>query len=72
MSHELGRALVVIGSVIVVVGLVLVFSDRIPFLGRLPGDIIVKKKNFTLYFPIATGLFLSLVLTLLLSLWARR
>ena len=61
-----------IGSVIVVVGLVLVFSDRIPFLGRLPGDIIVKKKNFTLYFPIATGLLLSLVLTLLLSLWARR
>jgi Protein of unknown function (DUF2905) len=72
MSHELGRALVVIGSVIVVVGLVLVFSDRIPFLGRLPGDIIVKKRNFTLYFPIATGLLLSLVLTLLLSLWARR
>jgi hypothetical protein len=72
MSHELGRALVVIGSVIVVVGLVLVFSDRVPFLGRLPGDIIVKRKNFTLYFPIATGLILSLVLTLVLSLWSRR
>ena len=72
MSHDLGRALVVTGSVIVVVGLVLIFADRIPFLGRLPGDIIVKKRNFTLYFPIATGLVLSLVLTLLLSLWARR
>lgn len=72
MPQELGRALVVVGAVVVAVGLVLMFADRIPFVGRLPGDILIKKKNFTLYFPLATGLVLSLLLTLVLSLWSRR
>lgn len=72
MPQELGRVLVVVGAVVVVVGLVLMFADRIPFVGRLPGDILIKKKNFTLYFPLATGLLLSLLLTLVLSLWSRR
>jgi len=68
----LGRTLIVIGAVLLVVGLALVFADRIPFVGRLPGDVVIKRKNFTLYFPIVTGLVLSLILTLVLSLWARR
>ena len=72
MPQELGRTLVLIGAVLLVVGLVLILAGRIPFLGRLPGDIVVKKENFTLYFPIATGLLLSLVLTLVLNLWQRR
>ncbi len=72
MPHELGRTLIVIGAVVILVGLALTFSDRIPFLGRLPGDIVVKKPNFTLYFPLATGLILSLLLTLVLNLWSRR
>ncbi len=72
MSQELGRTLIVIGAVLLVVGLALVFADRIPFVGRLPGDVVIKRKNFTLYFPIVTGLVLSLILTLVLSLWARR
>jgi hypothetical protein len=72
VSQELGRTLIVIGAVLLVVGLALVFADRIPFVGRLPGDVVIKRKNFTLYFPIVTGLVLSLILTLVLSLWARR
>jgi len=72
MPQELGRTLVLIGAVVMAVGLVLVFANRIPFLGRLPGDVVVQKKNFTLYFPIATGLVLSLVLTVVLNLWSRR
>jgi hypothetical protein len=72
MPQELGRMLVWIGAVMVLVGLVLVFAERIPFLGRLPGDVVVKKKNFTLYVPIATGLLLSLVLTIAFNLWSRR
>ena len=72
MPQELGRTLILIGAVMVVVGMVLVFAHRIPFLGRLPGDVVVQKKNFTLYFPIATGLLLSLLLTVVLNLWSRR
>ena len=72
MPHELGRALIVVGAVVLLVGLALTFADRIPFLGRLPGDFVVKRDNFTLYFPLATGLILSLILTLVQNLWSRR
>jgi hypothetical protein len=47
---ELGRALVVLGVVIVVLGLVLVFFDRVPWIGRLPGDVHVQRGNWTFYF----------------------
>ena len=72
MPHELGRILVLIGAVLLVVGLLVMFADRVPFLGKLPGDVVVRKKNFTLYVPIVTSLLLSLVLTLVLALWSRR
>jgi hypothetical protein len=72
MAHEIGRALVVFGAVILVVGVLLMLSGKIPFVGKLPGDIVVRKGNFTLYAPLMTGLILSIVLTLVLNLWARR
>jgi len=72
MTQELGRALVVFGAVIVLIGGLLMFAGKIPFVGRLPGDIVVKKGGFTLYAPLMTGLVLSLLLTLALNLWSRR
>jgi hypothetical protein len=68
----MGRILVLIGAVLLVVGLLVMFADRVPFLGKLPGDVVVRKKNFTFYFPIVTSILVSLVLTLVLSLWSRR
>jgi DUF2905 family protein len=68
---ELGRALVVIGAVLLVLGLVLTFAGRVPFLGRLPGDIVYRRGNFTLFFPLATSIVLSLLLTGLLWLLRR-
>ena len=68
----MGRILVLIGAVLLVVGLLVMFADRVPFLGKLPGDVMVRKKNFTFYFPIVTSILVSLVLTLVLSLWSRR
>lgn len=68
---ELGRGLVVLGGVLVVVGLVLVFADKVPFLGRLPGDVVYRKGNVTVYFPIVTSIVLSLLLMLLLNLLRR-
>jgi hypothetical protein len=69
---DLGKLLIIVGGVIVVVGLVLTFGLRIPFLGKLPGDISVDRGNVHFYFPIVTGLLLSLVLTLVLSVFFRR
>jgi len=69
---EIGKLLIIVGGFIVVVGLVLFFGLRIPFLGRLPGDISLDRGNVHFYFPIVTCLLLSLVLTLLLNLFFRR
>ncbi len=64
----MGKMLIVLGLVIVVAGLVLYFSDRIPGIGRLPGDIVVRKENFTFYFPLATSIIISIIITLILYL----
>jgi len=69
---ELGRALIVLGVVIAVLGLALVFFDRVPWIGRLPGDIHVQRGNWTFYFPLGTSILLSIFLTLVLWLIGRR
>jgi membrane protein implicated in regulation of membrane protease activity len=69
---EMGKFLIIVGAFIVVVGLFLTFGPRIPFLGRLPGDIAVDRGNVHVYFPIVTCLVLSVVLTLILNLFFRR
>ncbi|HHL40801.1 MAG TPA: DUF2905 domain-containing protein [Deltaproteobacteria bacterium] len=65
---SLGRTLIVVGAALVVIGLVLVLAPRIPLLGRLPGDILIKRDNFTFYFPLATSVVISLLATLILYL----
>lgn len=69
---ELGRALIVLGVVVAVVGVVLVLFDRVPWLGRLPGDVHVQRGHWTFYFPLGTSILLSLILTLVLWLIGRR
>ena len=71
MLSRLGQYLVVFGAIVCVVGLLLVVAQRLPFLswvGRLPGDIRIEGRNVHFYFPIATCIILSVVLTLLVSL----
>jgi hypothetical protein len=68
---ELGRPLIVVGAVLLVAGLFLTYGPRIPGIGRLPGDIVWRKGSTTVYFPIVTCIVLSLLLTLLLSLFRR-
>ena len=62
----MGKILIFIGIVLVVIGLMVQFADRIPFIGRLPGDIIIDRGNFKFYFPIATSILISLILSLVL------
>ena len=71
---QFGRVLVLVGAVILFLGLALVVADRVPLLGRLPGDITVRGDGWTLYAPLATSIVLSVLLTLVLSVvvWVRR
>ena len=71
---QLGRVLGLMGAILLVLGAVFMFSDRIPFIGRLPGDIAVRGDGWTVYAPLATSIVLSVLLTLGLSLvaWLRR
>lgn len=71
-AEYLGRLLLVIGLVLSLIGGILLLSGRIPWLGRLPGDFLVQKKNFTIYFPLATSILISVLLTLLFSLLGRK
>lgn len=61
-----GKILIIIGALIILIGVVFLFADKIPFLGKLPGDIIIKKKNFTFYFPLATSILLSIIISIIL------
>jgi hypothetical protein len=70
--NDLGKLLIVFGVVIALVGVVLVLVGRVPWLGRLPGDIHVERGNWSFHFPIVTSLLLSLVLTLIFYLIGRR
>lgn len=68
----MGRIILTIGLFLVVIGLVTMFVGKIPGLGRLPGDIYIKRGNFTFYFPLATSIILSILLSLILNLIMRR
>lgn len=71
--RELGKGLLIFGVILVVLGALLTLGPKLPWrLGRLPGDIIIKRDSFTFYFPVVSCLVLSVVLSLLLWFWSRR
>ena len=70
--QDLGRFLIVLGAAAVLIGVLLVLAPRIPWLGRLPGDILIRRGTFTFYFPIVTCVVVSIILTLILNLLGRR
>ncbi len=72
MARELGRLLVVVGGIALVAGVLLLVADRIPWIGRLPGDFVVRRGPVTFYFPLVTSVVLSVVLTLILNFFWRR
>jgi hypothetical protein len=69
---SLGRMLIVLGVVCLVLGGLLVLGGKIPLLGRLPGDIVIRRGNWRFYFPLATSIVVSVLLTLLFWLFGRR
>lgn len=67
-----GKTLILLGLLITAIGALLYLARGIPFLGRLPGDIIIQRKDFALYFPLMTSLLLSLILSVLFYFLHRR
>jgi uncharacterized membrane protein YkgB len=71
MFGALGKMLILLGVLIIVIGLLLLVGEKIPWIGKLPGDIVIRKKNFTFYFPLATSILISIILTLFFALFRR-
>ena len=68
----LGKSLIIIGIVIVIIGLFAVYGPKAAFLGKLPGDIHIKRDNFEFYFPLATSIIISVILSVILYFFTRR
>jgi uncharacterized membrane protein len=68
---EFGKTLILFGLVLVVIGVVLSFSGRIPWLGHLPGDISIERGRFSFYFPLTTCILISVIISLVLYLFRR-
>lgn len=69
---DIGKLLLLIGGIIFVIGVIYTLFPNISFPPRLPGDIFIKKDNFTFYFPIVTSIILSIILTLIINFFFRR
>jgi hypothetical protein len=69
---DIGKMLIIFGVTSVVIGGMLMLSGKLPWIGRLPGDILVQKKNFTFYLPLATSILISILLTLIFWLLKKR
>jgi hypothetical protein len=67
----LGKILILLGVFIIAIGVLLLIGEKIPWIGKLPGDIIIKKEKFTFYFPITTSIIISIILTLLFTLFRK-
>jgi hypothetical protein len=71
---QMGKTFIIVGAIFLGIGLLLTLTSNFSFLkiGKLPGDIYIKKDNFTFYFPLTTSILLSLLLTLILSFLSRK
>jgi ribose/xylose/arabinose/galactoside ABC-type transport system permease subunit len=69
---NIGKLLIVIGLLLAGIGVVLLFSGKIPWLGKLPGDFLFQGKNSSFYFPLTTSILISIVLSLVMWFINRR
>jgi hypothetical protein len=68
---ELGKWLIVLGLMIAVIGGIITFAGKLPWLGNLPGDIYIKRENFSFYFPLGTCILISVLISFILWLLRR-
>ncbi|MGH8069075.1 MAG: DUF2905 domain-containing protein [Candidatus Entotheonellia bacterium] len=70
--NGLGKLLIVLGGILIVIGAAIVLGGKLPWLGRLPGDIYIERRNFTFFFPITTSILISVIFSLVLYILSRR
>jgi Protein of unknown function (DUF2905) len=63
---EMAKMLILLGVVLIVLGLILLLLQKTPYLGKLPGDILIKREHVTIYFPLATSIIISIIVSLIL------
>ncbi|MDA2920497.1 DUF2905 domain-containing protein [Desulfobacterota bacterium AH_259_B03_O07] len=66
--QTIGKTILILGIFLVILGSLILFGSKIPLIGKLPGDIYIKRDSFTLYFPIASSILISIIITILLIL----
>ncbi len=69
---EFGKILIFIGLLLAILGVIFTFGNKLPFVGRLPGDIAVERKNYSFYFPVATCIIISVVISFILWLFSKK
>ncbi|MHC4267599.1 MAG: DUF2905 domain-containing protein [Planctomycetota bacterium] len=70
--HEFGKILILIGLLLALLGFIFIVGNKIPFIGKLPGDIALERKNYSFYFPVTTCIIISIVLSFVLWLFSKR
>ncbi len=69
---DIGKSIIFIGIVLIIVGVFITMAGKIPGVGKLPGDILIKKENFSLYFPLTTCILLSIIVSTLIYLFGKK
>jgi uncharacterized protein HemY len=64
----MGKILIIVGGILILAGLILQYSKHLPFIGRLPGDVVVERQSYKIYFPVATSILLSILLSVIVYL----
>ena len=70
--NSFGKLLIFLGIILTAAGILFMFGAKIPWFGKLPGDIYIKKENFTFYFPLATSILLSIALSIIILFMGRK
>ncbi len=69
---DFGKLFIFIGLLLVVIGIVFIVGNKIPFIGKLPGDIAIERNNFNFYFPLTTCIIISIILSLIFWLLGKK
>ena len=72
MAGDIGKIIIFIGLLLVAIGLVCMVGNKLPFIGKLPGDIAIERKNYSFYFPVTTCIVISIVLSSIFWLFNKR
>ncbi|MGR3173804.1 MAG: DUF2905 domain-containing protein [Candidatus Scalindua sp.] len=72
MAGDIGKIIIFFGLLLIVIGFVFMLGSKLPFIGKLPGDIAIERQNYSFYFPVTTCIIISIVLSFILWLFSKR